>query len=132
MYAALTTMRLANSCAKMKIHVLLELNGHIELNRYRALTRKPAPIQVSYYNCSATCGVPNIDYALIGEEINIENLQPYYSETIFHKKGVFIGTPVGAHFPPVSPPPFLKNGYITSAVLVRRTNLMQYIYGARC
>ena len=98
---------------KDEIDVLLELNGHIELNRYRALTRKPAPIQVSYYNCSATCGVPNIDYALIGEEINIENLQPYYSETIFHKKGVFIGTPVGAHFPPVSPPPFLKNGYIT-------------------
>ncbi|WP_172622802.1 O-linked N-acetylglucosamine transferase, SPINDLY family protein [Aquicella siphonis] len=96
-----------------QIDILLELNGHCATNRYRALTRKPAPIQISYYNYSSTSGVPEIDYILVGEEVGIDNLQPYYSETIYHKKGIIIATPISDHFPPVSPPPFLKNGYIT-------------------
>ncbi len=98
---------------KDQIDILLELNGHCIPNRYRALTRKPAPIQVNYYNYSSTCGVPGIDYYLAGEELAIDYLQPYFSEKIFHKKGIVIATPLSDHFPPVSPPPVLKNGYIT-------------------
>jgi len=98
---------------KDNIDVLLELNGHCYENRYRAITRKPAPVQVSYYNYASTCGVPGIDYFLTGEELKIDYLQPYFSEKIFNKKGVVIATPVSAHFPAVNPPPVLKKGYIT-------------------
>lgn len=102
-----------NQVRKDQIDILLELNGHCIPNRYRALTRKPAPIQVNYYNYSSTCGVPGIDYYLAGEELQIDYLQPYYSEKIFHKKGIVIATPISDHFPDVNPPPVLKNGYIT-------------------
>jgi protein O-GlcNAc transferase len=103
-------------CEKVRadnIDILLELNGHCEQNRYKALARKPAPIQVNYYNYSSTCGVPGIDYILVGENFDIDHLQPYYSEKIFHKKGDLLPTVISSHFPPVAPSPFIKNGYIT-------------------
>lgn len=77
------------------------------------MVRKIAPIQVNYYNYASTCGIPGIDYILVGEGFDIDHLAPYYSEKIFHKRGLYFATPVAAHFPPVSPSPFLKNGYIT-------------------
>lgn len=98
---------------KDQIDILFELNGHCAQNRYRALTRKPAPIQVTYYNYSSTCGIPGIDYVLLGEEFKLNNLQPFYSEKMFYKKGVVIATPLSNHFPEISPPPVLKNGYVT-------------------
>lgn len=97
-----------------QIDILLELNGHGMINRYRAITRKPAPIQISYYNYSCTTGIPGIDYTFAAKgNADFSDLQPYYSEKIFVLEGVGAATTFPAHFPPVSPSPFIKNGYIT-------------------
>ena len=95
------------------LDILLELNGHCEKNRYAALAMRLAPIQINYYNYSNSCGAPNIDYLLVGEETRIDHLQPYYTEKIVHKKGIQLATVLSPHFPPVAPPPFLSKGYIT-------------------
>lgn len=96
-----------------QIDILLELNGHCLENRYRSLTRRPAPIQVNYYNYSSTCGVPGIDYILVGDNVQLDKLQAYYSEKIFRKHGIHLATIVSPYFPPVSSLPSLTNGYIT-------------------
>lgn len=95
------------------IDILLELNGHCIINRYPAIGRRPAPVQVAYYNYANTTGVPGIDYSLCSDDIEVEPMQPYYSETVIRKRGSLNAMVVGDHFPDVSPPPFEKNGYIT-------------------
>lgn len=96
-----------------KIDILIELNGLVIKNRYKALSRRPAPIQVNFYNHAATSGISGIDYILLGEDYKIDHLQPYFSEKIFHKKGITLATPVSSHFKEVTPLPYLTNGYIT-------------------
>jgi predicted O-linked N-acetylglucosamine transferase (SPINDLY family) len=97
-----------------KIDILLEINGFCLQNRYRAINMRPAPIQVSFYNISATSGVREMDYILVGEEVETTNLQRFYTEKFFHKKGIQLATEVGPHFPEVKNEiPYKKNGYIT-------------------
>lgn len=95
------------------VDILFELNGQGLANRYPVIARHPVPIQVAWYNYACTTGVPGMDYVLTSDDIEIEDLQPYYSETIFRKKGAYHALSVGSHFPPVSPPAFEKNGFIT-------------------
>lgn len=96
-----------------EIDILMELNGHGLFNRYPAIARHPVPVQVAWYNYVCTTGVPGMDYCLVGGDIDIAHLQPYYSETIIQKRGSSHAMPIGEQFPPVGPPPFEKNGYIT-------------------
>lgn len=93
-----------------KIDILLELNGHCFANRYNVIARKPAPVQISYYNQSGTTGLKSLDYVLVGEDINID--QSCYTETIFKMEGVQGISIFPPTFPSVSPLPCLQKGYI--------------------
>lgn len=105
---------LCETIKKDKIDVMLEINGFCNSNRYRAFNMRPAPVQVSFYNLSATSGVEEIDYILVGEEVRTEHLSNFYTEKFFHKKGIQLATEVGSHFPSVKNKiPFHENGYIT-------------------
>jgi protein O-GlcNAc transferase len=96
-----------------QIDILLELNGHCIMNRYAVIARKPAPVQISFYNQCGTTGISAFDYALVGDENNLEKSAPYYSEEIYYVKGVTGISIFPDHFPAVSPPPCLSKGYIT-------------------
>lgn len=104
---------LASQIKNDEIDILLELNGHCIMNRYAVIARKPAPVQVSFYNQCGTTGVTSFDYAMVGDEFNLEKSIPYYSESIYYVKGVTGVAIFPDHFPPVSPPPCLSKGYIT-------------------
>lgn len=95
---------------KDQIDILIELNGFTIDNRYKVVNLKPAPIQVSFYNLSATSGVEGIDYVISTEDIKLD--QNYYSEKIINKEGVYLT--ISPNIPKISNiPSFVKNGYIT-------------------
>lgn len=98
---------------KDQIDILLEMNGHCFNNRYGVIARKPAPVQVTFYNHCATTGISSFDYNLLGDEFNLNKSQPFYSESLYHFKGVSGVAIFPSTFPECSPPPFLKNGYVT-------------------
>lgn len=98
---------------KDEIDILIELNGLIAGNRYHVIARHPVPIQVAWYNYPCTTGIPGMDYTLTGEEIDIKHLQKFYSEIIYQKQGCLHAMPFPDFYPPISPPPFEKNGFIT-------------------
>jgi protein O-GlcNAc transferase len=109
---ALTDNELTALIQKDQIDILLELNGHCSINRYRVIARKPAPVQISFYNHCATTGISAIDYNLLGDEINIDKKETY-TESVYLLKGVS-GTAIFPNdFPDCAPPPCLKNPYIT-------------------
>jgi protein O-GlcNAc transferase len=109
----LSDTKLAKLIHNEKIDVLLELNGHCVINRYGTIAKRPAPVQISFYNHCATTGISSFDYTLLGDEITLSNSQPYYSESIYFLKGVSGVAEFPNNFPDCSPPPFLNNGYIT-------------------
>lgn len=105
---------LASLIREDKIDILLELNGHIVVNRYLTIARKPAPIQVSYYNIACTTGISAIDYALVGDEMVLPKANSYYTESVYYIKGVCGVAQFPSHFPDVTlEPPCLKNKFIT-------------------
>lgn len=78
--------QLATLIRKDKIDILLELNGHVLSNRFGVIARKPAPLQVNYYNQSATTGLKGFDYVFVGEDIHLN--QGRYTEEVHKIKGV--------------------------------------------
>ncbi len=107
----------ARACELMRSHeldVLVETNGLSYGNRLPAMSVRCAPVQVSYVNHAGTCGVPNIDY-LLTDAIAGENLeQGYYTEQLYVLPRCFLSYTYHAMAaPPVAPPPFESNGYVT-------------------
>lgn len=97
-----------------KIDVLIELNGHSVVNRFGVIARKTSPVQVSFYNISTTSGVSGFDYIMVADEITIDEKQSqYYTESVYFIKGVGGVVQFPSYFPECSPPPCLKNQYIT-------------------
>lgn len=93
-----------------KIDILLELNGHVLSNRYGVIARKPSPVQVNYYNQSATTGLTTFDYVLVGEDITLD--QSKYTESVYKIKGVQGVAIFPDTFPPVAPAPCLTRDHI--------------------
>lgn len=96
------------------IDVLLENNGHCIVNRFAAFTHRLAPIQINSYNQASTCGVPEIDYLFVDGSKAGPLDQKCFTEEIYPLPTIY-GTlvPPDNLFPAVTPPPCLKNGYIT-------------------
>ncbi len=75
----------------MKIDILVELTGFSPGNRFRAMSERCAPVQVSFLNHTASSQVPNIDYIITDEICTPSNsdVQSYYSERLWRLPGCF-------------------------------------------
>ena len=97
-----------------KVDVFVETNGLSLGNRLAAMSARCAPVQVSYINHLGTCAVPNVDYVL-ADEITAQTIDGrYFSEKAYALPRCFFSYTYDKMWaPPVSPPPFVKNGYVT-------------------
>lgn len=80
--AALSEEALAALVREHGIDVLVDLCGHGPGNRILAFARKPAPVQVSYLDYSATTGLSSIDYRLTTAYCDPPGAERYYSERL--------------------------------------------------
>lgn len=66
-----------------RIDILVDLSGHTPGNRVLAVARKPAPVQVSYLDYSATTGMQAMDYRLTTQACDPSGTaDAFYSETL--------------------------------------------------
>lgn len=94
-----------------QIDLLVDLCGHGPGNRILALARKPAPVQVSYLDYSATTGLSSIDYRLTTEYCDpTGTAEQYYSEKLYRLKDTYWTYNPSARLP-VSALPMISNGY---------------------
>lgn len=73
------------------IDVFVELTGFSPGNRFRAMSERVAPVQVSFLNHTGSSHVPNVDY-IITDEIctpSGSGVQAYYSEKLAYLPGCF-------------------------------------------
>jgi hypothetical protein len=99
-----------------QIDVFVELTGFSPHHRFGAMSRRCAPVQVSFLNHTGTSRVPNVDYVL-SDEICIPPGSPgeqYYSERIYRIPGTFFCFDYSKlDEPALTDPPHLTNGYVT-------------------
>ncbi len=95
------------------IDILVDLCGHGPGNRILAFARKPAPVQVSYLDYSATTGFSSIDYRLTTEYCDPSGTsEQYYSEQLRRLPGAY-WTYNPAVSLPVTVLPARANGCVT-------------------
>ncbi len=96
------------------IDILHEVTGLSPHHRFRSLAQRCAPVQISYANHVGTTGIPNVDY-VIGDAIAVpEASDQFFAERVWRlPKGFFCFSYDSASLPPILPPPFLENGFVT-------------------
>jgi predicted O-linked N-acetylglucosamine transferase (SPINDLY family) len=112
----MTDNELADLIVADGIDILQEMNGFCYVNRFGALATKPAPIQINWYNHTATTGLPYIDYAM-SDSVSIHDTDlPYYVERVYRHPHFIAAVSFdterfGENIE--KNPPVVKNGYIT-------------------
>ena len=110
----LTTTDFVKYARADDLDILIELNGFTPGHRFSALSRRCAPVQISYLNYTSTSAVPNVDYILADQISLPEREEEFFTEDVYRIDNCFFCfTYEGAQLPPISPPPHIQNGYIT-------------------
>ena len=96
-----------------QIDVLIDLCGHGPGNRILMFARKPAPVQASYLDYSATTGLSSIDYRLTTEYCDPTGIADrYYSEKLYRLADTYWTYNPAARLP-LSALPMQSNGHPT-------------------
>lgn len=105
----------ANLIMKDGIDILQELNGFCIVNRFDALSYRPAPIQINWYNHTSTTGLSYIDYVM-SDKVSIRDEDTTYFIERPYLTDNFIAAVnfVSEKFGKINEmPPCARNGFIT-------------------
>ena len=104
---------LVTSIRNANVDVLVDLDGHVPGNRLRALTRRPAPVQVTWLDYFDTTGTAAFD-VLIGDSVAVpETGSQRFTERIARLDPSRLCYAAPPNVPDVSEPPALANGFVT-------------------
>lgn len=96
------------------VDVFVEMTGLSYPHRLAAMASRCAPVQASYLNHTGTAGVDNIDFVIADEISAPAACDPYYTETIYRLPRCFFCFAYREDdLPAITPPPLIKNGYVT-------------------
>ena len=96
-----------------RIDILVDLAGHTAKNRLLVFARRPAPIQVTWAGYVGSTGLSAMDYLIADNQHVPQGVDSYYSEKIIRLPESYICYEPPDYAPPVGPPPFRRNGYVT-------------------
>lgn len=107
-----------------KIHILFDLSGHTVNNCLALFAIRNSPIQISWVGYPNTTGLRYMDYRITDKIADPVNTKQRYSEKLLYLPNCFLcyTIPKIKH-PPISEPPYKKNGYITFGSFNRVTKL---------
>jgi len=109
----LSDNELAKQINEDRIDILVDLAMHTANNRLPVFARKPAPVQMSYLAYCSTTGLKAIDWRLSDPHLDPPGVEHFYSEKTLRLPGTYWCYEAPADAPPISPPPSLRNSYVT-------------------
>jgi predicted O-linked N-acetylglucosamine transferase (SPINDLY family) len=126
----LSNRKLAGLIEEDEIDILVDLNSFSWRARLPIFTLRPAPIQVAWFNSSATSGMPCFD-ALIGDDHVIPPEEEIdYAERIIRVPGSYLAFQVPYLVPEVGPPPCLARGDLTFGCLAPQYKIIPEVVAA--
>jgi protein O-GlcNAc transferase len=105
--------KLAAQIQDDRIDILFDLAGHTARNRMLVFARKPAPIQITWIGYEGTTGLSAIDYIVTDRLVVPEGAEPHYREKVLRLPDCYLCYDPPEEARSVSPPPALRNGYVT-------------------
>lgn len=97
-----------------KIDILIDLSGYSAGSRLGVFANRVAPLQISYLGYPNTTGLTTVDYRITDYYTDPVGLTEHLStEKLARLDDVFLCFSPQSGSPPVSKPPFEKNGFIT-------------------
>jgi protein O-GlcNAc transferase len=101
--------KIAHLLAAAGIDVLVDLNGYSAPKWLRLFLRRPAPVQIGWFNSFATSGLDCFD-AMIGDHVVVPTAEEgFYSERVVRMRGTYLAFEVVHAVPDVAPPPCGRN-----------------------
>ena len=96
-----------------EIDVLVDLNAYSHPERIGLFLRRPAPIQVGWFNTYATSGTDAFDYAIGDEVVLPADEERFYTERILRVSGSYLAYSVLYPVPEIAPAPCAFSRRIT-------------------
>ncbi|MBW6391407.1 FkbM family methyltransferase [Billgrantia antri] len=128
---ALRDTEVAKTILSDEVDIMIDLAGHNSDNRIRAISMRPAPLQVKWVGgLINTTGVETIDYLLSDHVETPEGVDEEYVEKIVRLPDDYICyDPPCGYEPEVGPLPALRNGYVTLGCFNNATKLNDVLLG---
>jgi protein O-GlcNAc transferase len=104
----LTNEKAAARIAAARLDVLVDLNAFSLPRRLGLFLRRPAPVQIGWFNTFATSGMEAFDYAIADAAVLPPSERRYYSERIRYIDGSYLAFRVPYRVPRVRPPPLAR------------------------
>jgi len=110
--------KIARLLAAAGIDVLVDLNAYSAPKWLRLFLRRPAPVQLGWFNSYATSGLDCFD-GIIGDDVVIPAAEEgFYTERVLRVRGTYLAFEVFHAAPDVAPPPCSGNqGRLTFGAL---------------
>jgi predicted O-linked N-acetylglucosamine transferase (SPINDLY family) len=102
-----------------EIDICVDLSGHTPGNRLPVLTRRVAPVQVTWLGYWNTTGMPDMDFLLTCAEEVPPDRDRFFSERVVRLPLGRFCYAIPERIPPVKPPPSESSGTITFGCSVR-------------
>jgi predicted O-linked N-acetylglucosamine transferase (SPINDLY family) len=100
----------ARRLASAGIDVLVDLNAYSAAKWLRLFQRRPAPLQIGWFNSFATSGLDCFD-GIIGDDAVAPTAEEgFYTERVVRVRGSYLAFEVLHAVPDVAPPPCRSNG----------------------
>ncbi len=109
----LTTDALCQQVEEDEIDILIDLSCHTAETRLDCFVRKPAPVQMTWVGSCHTSGLSTIDYVIMDPYYVLEGDEHLFTEELIRLPNIRWVYRLRDHLPDVTPPPVLKNGFIT-------------------
>jgi protein O-GlcNAc transferase len=111
---AMSDTALAEQIAADAIDILVDLTGHLGVNRLLAFARRPAPLQVTYLGYQNTTGMQAIDYRLTDDWSDPPDATDrFHTEKLVRLPRTFFCYRPSDDAPPVNDLPALASGRVT-------------------
>ena len=110
--------KVAGLLAAAGLDVLVDLNAYSAPKWLRLFLRRPAPVQIGWFNSFATSGLDCFD-GIIGDDAVIPAAEEgFYTERVLRVRGTYLAFEVFHAVPDVAPPPCSSNqGQLTFGAL---------------
>ena len=110
--------KVARLLAAAGLDVLVDLNAYSAPKWLRLFLRRPAPVQIGWFNSFATSGLDCFD-GIIGDDTSIPAAEEgFYTERVLRVRGTYLAFEVFHAVPDVAPPPCSSNqGRLTFGAL---------------
>ncbi len=109
--------KIARLLAAAGIDVLVDLNAFSAPKWSRVFLRRPAPVQLAWFNSFATSGLDCFD-GIIGDDTVIPAAEEgFYTERVLRVRGTYLAFEVLHAAPDVVPPPCSSQGKLTFGAL---------------